>query len=36
MGFVFGLLIGAALGYGIAYFQHNPQKIDELKALFRK
>jgi hypothetical protein len=36
MSFVIGLLIGAALGYGGAYLQHNPERWAELKALFAK
>lgn len=36
MGFLIGLLIGAALGYGGAYLQHNPERKAELVALFKK
>lgn len=36
MGYVLALILGAALGYVGAYFQHNPERRAELVALFKK
>ena len=36
MSYVLTFLIGAALGYVGAYFQHKPEKWAELLALFKK
>ncbi len=36
MTFLIGLILGAAIGYGGSYLQHNPEQLDELKALFKR
>lgn len=36
MSYVVTALLGAAIGYIAAYFQHNPTAWPELKALFKK
>jgi hypothetical protein len=36
MSSVIWFLVGCGIGFVIAYLQHNPEKIAELKAMFKK